>query len=83
MAAMWKHGLLSYSTLDGAGNRVQQSEFLDKLFQESYSQHISDAVIIMENASFHHSREIKDKINSTGHELLFLPTYIHFYNPIK
>lgn len=40
-------------------------------------------IIIMDNASFHKSQEIKDLIESAGCKLLFLPKYSPDLNPIE
>lgn len=40
-------------------------------------------VIIMDNASFHNSRRIREIIETAGCELLFLPTYSPDLNPIE
>jgi transposase len=40
-------------------------------------------VIIMDNASFHNSRLIRDLIKKADCELLFLPTYSPDLNPIE
>jgi transposase len=40
-------------------------------------------VIIMDNASFHKSRQIREKIEKAGCELLYLPSYSPDLNPIE
>ena len=37
----------------------------------------------MGNARFHHCLEIKILIETKGHEVLYLPAYIPFFNPIE
>ena len=44
---------------------------------------IPGKVIVMDNASFHKSQEIKDLIESAGCKLLFLPKYSPDLNPIE
>ena len=39
--------------------------------------------IIMDNASFHHSKEVKEEIELAGHKILFLPPYSPDLNPIE
>ena len=41
------------------------------------------SVIIMDNASFHQSRKIRELIENAGCELLFLPPYSPDFNPIE
>ena len=40
-------------------------------------------VVVMDNASFHKSKKIKDLIESVGCELVFLPPYSPDLNPIE
>ena len=40
-------------------------------------------VVVMDNASFHKSKKIKDLIEKTGASLIFLPPYSPDLNPIE
>jgi transposase len=40
-------------------------------------------VILLDNVSFHHSKSIKDLVFTKGYELLFVPPYSPWYNPIE
>lgn len=44
---------------------------------------IKNKVIIMDNASFHHCKEITSLIRRSGNEVLFVPPYSPQYNPIE
>lgn len=41
------------------------------------------SVIVMDNATFHKGKEIKNSITNAGHTLLYLPTYSPDLNPIE
>ena len=43
----------------------------------------SNAVIVMDNASFHKRKDIREAITGAGFDLLFLPTYSPDLNPIE
>ena len=42
-----------------------------------------ERVIIMDNASFHRKKILREIISGTGHELIFLPAYSPDLNPIE
>jgi len=83
MAAMTQNELLYYKTLDGPGNRVRLADYLNGLFESMGNKNLINAYIIMDNAIFHKCVEIKEAISLAGHELLFLPPYSPFFNPIE
>ncbi len=43
----------------------------------------SSSVVIMDNASFHKGKDMKNALKQAGHELLYLPTYSPDLNPIE
>lgn len=43
----------------------------------------SGSVILLDNVSFHHSKIVKDLCASKGFELLFVPPYSPWFNPIE
>ena len=49
-------------------------------FQE---QNIVNAILIMDNVPFHHSRSIRAFVEGAGHQIMFLPPYSPFLNPIE
>lgn len=42
-----------------------------------------DSVVIMDNASFHKSKDMAKALTDSGHTLLYLPTYSPDLNPIE
>lgn len=83
MAAMLKDRLFYYKILEGSSNRITIAEYLRELFIKLCTEDINNVAIIMDNASFHRCIEIRDMINKNGHELIFLPPYSPFFNPIE
>lgn len=43
----------------------------------------ADDIIIMDNVRFHYCKEVKDKIESVGAKILFLPPYSPDLSPIE
>ena len=41
------------------------------------------SVVIMDNATFHKSQDMQEKLKKAGHTLLYLPTYSPDLNPIE
>lgn len=83
MACMWKEGLVHYKALNTAGNRVSCLEFMEEMCIVMVSKGISNAIIVMDNASFHKCDEISHFVESKGHSIVFLPPYSPFFNPIE
>ncbi|XP_053211205.1 uncharacterized protein LOC128394858 [Panonychus citri] len=57
--------------------------FLNQFLRFLERDDIKEAYIIMENVPFHHSTGVKDTIEGKGHNLIFLPAYSPFLNPIE
>jgi len=51
--------------------------------QDLLSQLPKNAVIVMDNATFHKRDDTQDMIRKAGHSLLFLPPYSPDLNPIE
>jgi transposase len=83
MATMGKPAFIHYKALTGNGNTIALVEYLDELFACLRDQRIEHAIFIMDNVSFHRSPAIRTKIEQEGHDLVFLPPYSPFFNPIE
>jgi transposase len=62
-----------------------KGSFNTKLFTE-YIESMSlprGTVILLDNVAFHHSNVVKDLVSRKGYELLFVPPYSPWYNPIE
>ena len=72
--------LLTLSLIEGNVDHIVfdawlENDLLPKLTQSS--------VIIMDNATFHKSKDMQEKIKATGHILEYLPPYSPDLNPIE
>jgi len=47
------------------------------------SKSVSNAYIVMDNVPFHHAELVSNLFASTSHQLVFLPPYSPFLNPIE
>lgn len=83
MACMWRKGLLHYKALDRAGNRYSLLDFMTELCDILALENISNAVIVMDNVSFHRCEEISTFLESKCHSIKFLPPYSPFFNAIE
>lgn len=83
MAAMNREKLFYYKVLDAAGNRKKLAEYLNELFEKLSDVNLNNVVFVMDNARFHHCTEIRSLIEENGHEILYLPPYSPFFNPIE
>ena len=83
MACMWNRGMLHYKALVNSGNRRTCLEYMKELIVILEEQNISNAILIMDNASFHQCEEISTFLESHGHVIKFLPPYSPLFNPIE
>jgi len=64
-------------------NSASFAAFLNEVFQYCREHHLSNCVIICDNARFHKTEEISSLFAHNGHVLRFLPPYSPFLNPIE
>ena len=79
-------GALVDSTLvavDLVSTSVNTDVFTSWVKQKLLPSISKESVIIMDNASFHKGKDMKDMIQKSGHTLLYLPTYSPDLNPIE
>ena len=62
---------------------INADTFKDWVTQKLLPQLPKQSVLILDNASFHKRKDIKDAITSAGHTLLFQPTYSPDLNKIE
>jgi transposase len=77
VAVIDKSGLIAKEHRNGAFNKTIFVDFLRKLSLPP------NTVILLDNVSFHHSSIVSDVANEKGWELLFIPPYSPWYNPIE
>ena len=83
MAFIWKRELLHYKVLTNTGHREICLEYIEELAVILRENNISNAILIMDNVSFHRCEEIRTFVESNGHVIKFLPPYSPFFNPIE
>ncbi len=72
---------ICFKTKKGAYNTDSFVEFLKELFVHLEAK--GPCILIMENVRFHGAEAVRNLIASTQHELMFLPPYSPFLNPIE
>ena len=77
LAAVWQDGRTTWSMRPGSFNAAT--------FRDAMSGFgIQDGcVILLDNVSFHHSKPIRDLAAEKGWELLYVPPYSPWFNPIE
>jgi transposase len=82
-ASMSKRGMIFFSAQTRAFNTGTFAERLQNMFAILSGQNIQNAILVMDNVPFHRSQMVRDVILHNGHEVLFLPPYSPFLNPIE
>ena len=77
VACVSEDGLVHKKALKGAFNTQRFLEFLAEMKIQS------GTVVLLDNVSFHHSRVIQDFADERGIDLLFVPPYSPWFNPIE
>ena len=77
-------GVVHWRGTFGAVNREKFLEFMESLLNsEARGQLEERLIIILDNVSFHRTGEVAEFVNESGNELVFLPRYSPFLNPIE
>ncbi|XP_074604051.1 uncharacterized protein LOC141857452 [Brevipalpus obovatus] len=82
-AAMNCQGLFFYQLREKGYGTDSFVEYLKEFIEKLASSSIENAYIVMDNVPFRHTSSVSDLFSSTSHELVFLPPYSLFLNPIK
>jgi transposase len=80
---MSKRGTFLYRKQDRAFNIETFSIFIDDFLSKLSMNGITNAILVLDNVSFHKSQVIRAKIEESTHTLIFLPPYSPFLNPIE
>ena len=75
--ALSSRGIEAWAVVTGASNKKRFLEFADKLIA------CRQRHILLDNISFHHSREVLDRLHQGGKEVLFLPPYSPELQPVE
>lgn len=81
--AMNKYTILKYHVQTVPYNTMNFKSFVQNLISDIASLGYGPSVLIMDNVPFHKSNTIRDVVEDNGHEILFLPPYSPFCNPIE
>ena len=77
LACLDQFGKLQYHIIDGSNNK---EKFLDGLKRFSFEK---NCVILMDNLKIHRSKEVLERLKQKGVEVLFVPPYSPWFNPIE
>ena len=82
-AAMNEKSLFFFEIQDMPYNSEHYFGFLAQLFNHLNLNGITGAYLVMDNVPFHHTQEVKNLIEAHNHNVVFLPPYSPFLNPIE
>lgn len=84
MATICRNGLISFELLQGSYNSELLVQYLEQTFYERLPKdYLETAVVIMDNARFHHSAVVRQWFRDKDLTLEFLPPYSPQLNPIE
>ena len=78
-----KTGLYKWISKSSPYNTAELSTALDVLFECFINDGITNVTLICDNVPFHRAGVIREKVERSGHCLVFLPPYSPFLNPIE
>jgi transposase len=81
IAAISENGIVKYSINLKSTNANIFAKFMRELISTIPSDH--KKFFVMDNVKFHHSQVVLNTIKNTPHEILYLPPYSPFLNPIE
>lgn len=81
--AISKTGVIKYTAQNSAFNTQTFQVFMEELVLDVFSRDINQAVFIMDNVRFHKVSAIRNLIENKGYNILYLPPYSPFLNPIE
>ncbi|XP_074600137.1 uncharacterized protein LOC141857566 [Brevipalpus obovatus] len=82
-AAMNCEGLFFYQVRERAYGTDAFIEYLREFMDKLDTSSITGATVVMDNVPFHHAERVTGLFAATSHELIFLPPYSPFLNPIE
>jgi hypothetical protein len=83
LPAYTQEGILLSRILKGSTDAVLFKSFIEQLLQHCGRWPEPKSVLIMDNASYHHSDRVKQLCSDAGVRLLYLPPYSPDFNPIE
>jgi len=82
-SALTAQSLLKFEIHEGSYNTVRFNAFIAMIVKNLSENNLVSMIFVMDNCSIHKSKALKETLESNGHELLFLPAYSPFLNPIE
>jgi transposase len=83
LPAYTQDGVLFYRVFQGSTDSAIFEDFVDQLLQHCGRWPEPKSVLVMDNASFHHSERVRESCLRAGVKLVFLPPYSPDLNPIE
>lgn len=80
---MSSDGVVYYESQERAYNRECFGQYLEALFIKITELNVTNALFIMDNVPFHKSQVIQNSFLAYGHDVMYLPPYSPFLNPIE
>jgi transposase len=82
-SAISKNSPFYYEMLNVPFNAQRFTIFIENILSRLNQHGIKNAVLIMDNVPFHKNMKVKNIIEAAGHNILLLPPYSPFLNPIE
>ena len=83
LPAYAQDGIVLSQIFQGSTDATIFEDFIEQLLQHCGKWPEAKSVLVMDNASFHHSERIKEMCLSAGVKLVYLPPYSPDFNPIE
>jgi transposase len=81
--AINEEGIVYFVKQNVPFNSVSFCRFASELLEKVRATGVKNAVFIMDNVAFHKTQDARNVFNNSGDELIFLPPYSPFLNPIE
>ena len=81
--AMSRTGVEFYQAQEKSYNAIDFIDFIKQFLEYLPNGSVKKHYLIMDNVPFHHNNQIEEMILEKNHELIFLPPYSPFLNPIE
>ncbi|KII67412.1 hypothetical protein RF11_08424 [Thelohanellus kitauei] len=79
-AAMYNGGLYHFMSKVGSYNSNEFIQFLTQMFERTGA---GQKHLVLDNIRFHHTENVKNIVESRGHDIIFLSPYSPQLNPIE
>jgi hypothetical protein len=83
LPAYSQEGILNSRVFQGTTDSAMYEDFIEQTLQLCQPFPKPNSVLVMDNASFHHTERIKQMCRDAGVKLLYLPPYSPDFNPIE